>query len=106
MKKSERLYKEIISTEVITEDVFQDRFQLPAGEFEEISSGDLGELWSANPIIYALLKMSPTLERARESLYTYLNEQERWAFDLDNDLSLSCRTIVSKGKTVCVGNTG
>lgn len=86
MKRSDRLYKEIISTQVITEDVFQDRFELPAGEFEEISSGDLGELWSANPMIYASLKVAPSLERAREMLFSYLNEQERCAFDIDNDL--------------------
>ncbi len=86
MKRSDKLYKEIISTEVVTEDAFQDRFQLPAGEYEAISKGDLGELWSANPIIYTILKMAPSLERAREQLYNYLNEQERWVFDVDNDL--------------------
>ena len=94
MKRSDKLYKEIISTEVVTEDTFQDRFQLPAGEFESISKGDLGELWSANPIIYTILKMSPSLERARERLYNYLNEQERWVFDVDNDLHPLEKTIV------------
>ncbi len=80
------LYQEIISTEVVTGDVFRDRFESPPGEIETIQSTDLSELWIANPRVYRILKKRRTLHGARERLYDYLNDQERWLFALGNDL--------------------
>jgi lysine 2,3-aminomutase len=80
------LYNEIVSTEVLAGDVFHDRFELPPGEIEAIKSEDLSELWMANPRIYRLLKRARSVESARERLFDYLNDQERWVFALDNDI--------------------
>ena len=80
------LYDEIISTEVLEGDVFHDRFEIPVGEIEAIRQEDLSELWLANPRIYRVLKRARSLESARERLFDYLNDQERWVFALDNDL--------------------
>ncbi|MEJ2422690.1 MAG: KamA family radical SAM protein [Acidobacteriota bacterium] len=80
------LYDEIASTEVLAGDVFHDRFELPPGEIEAIQAEDLSELWMANPRIYRILRRARSLESARERLFDYLNDQERWVFALDNEL--------------------
>ncbi|OPX21881.1 MAG: KamA family radical SAM protein [Planctomycetales bacterium 4484_113] len=45
-------------------------------------------LWEANPEICDLLKQSPTLAKARDALYSYLERAERDVFALDNRLHI------------------
>ncbi|MBN2543155.1 KamA family radical SAM protein [bacterium] len=80
------LYEQYVSTEVITGDAFQDRFEIEEGEIQGITSQDLGELWGANPEIFKLLQVSDDLEGARDALYDYLEKRERWIFDVNNNL--------------------
>jgi lysine 2,3-aminomutase len=43
-------------------------------------------LWDQNNNIHALLKSSKTVEEARESFFEYLNKQERWLMEANNQL--------------------
>lgn len=76
---------DIIGTEVIHEDIFQDRFEVSPAAIKHIPKSSLPELWMANPDIYEILQQAADLEHAREDLYIYLGRCEDRVFAVDND---------------------
>ncbi|MEJ2634231.1 MAG: KamA family radical SAM protein [Calditrichia bacterium] len=76
-----------ISTKII-DDVFTDETSLFKPKFQVDYEAYLNRLWEANPEIFQILKNSPDLETARDSLYSFLEKSERRLFDLDNDLHI------------------
>jgi len=85
---------DILGIEIISDDVFQDRFDYPPLKIERILKTDIPELWLANPDIYQYLKNAEDLESAREALYEYLNKCEARVFALDNDLHIMEKATV------------
>lgn len=79
---------DILGTEVIDDDIFQDRFDASTEELQEILQSDLPELWLSNPDIYDILKSSPDLETARRRMFAFLNRCEDRIFETDNDLHI------------------
>jgi len=78
------LLKSIISTELIDNDTFRDKYELSQLETDKIDEGDLDKLWSANLEIYNILIKCEDLEDVRENLFDYLNEREKRISDIEN----------------------
>jgi lysine 2,3-aminomutase len=76
---------DILGTEVINNDVFQDRFDVHPRGIKKILKTDLPELWLSNPDIYEILKSAEGVGAARMALYEYLNKCEDKVFREDND---------------------
>ncbi len=76
---------DILGTEVINNDIFQDRFDARPHAIKGILKTDLPELWLSNPDIYEILKQAEDVGAARHMLYGYLNRCEMKVFEADND---------------------
>jgi lysine 2,3-aminomutase len=72
----------------IIDDVFTDAVEMFKPRFEVDYEAYLNRLWEANSEIYNLLKNAPTLEEAREAMYSYLERAEREIFKVENDLHI------------------
>lgn len=79
---------DILGTEVINNDVFQDRFDVRPHAIKTILKTDLPELWLSNPDIYDILKNAEDLGAARIAMYAYLNRCEEKVFREDNDFHI------------------
>ncbi len=72
----------------IIDDVFTDALEVFKPRFEVDYEAYLNRLWEANAEIYKLLQSAPTLEEAREAIYSYLERAEREIFKVENDLHI------------------
>jgi lysine 2,3-aminomutase len=72
----------------IIDDVFTDAVEVFKPRFEVDYEAYLNRLWEANSEIYSLLQSAPTLEEAREAMYSYLERAEREIFKVENDLHI------------------
>lgn len=72
----------------IIDDVFTDAVEVFKPRFEVDYEAYLNRLWEANTEIYNLLQSAPTLEEAREAMYSYLERAEREIFKVENDLHI------------------
>jgi lysine 2,3-aminomutase len=72
----------------IIDDVFTDAVEVFKPRFEVDYEAYLNRLWEANSEIYNLLQNAPTLEEAREAMYSYLERAEREIFKVENDLHI------------------
>jgi lysine 2,3-aminomutase len=82
-----------ISTRLL-DDVFTDEVSLFKPHFKVDYEAYLKRLWDSNPEIYEILKNATELEKARESLYDYLERAERKVFAIDNDLHILEKSTV------------
>ena len=79
---------DIWGTQVVNNDVFQDRFDIKPKAVQKILEGDLPELWLSNPDICNILKKAEDLGSARRAMYEYLSRCEDRVFEVNNDLHI------------------
>ncbi|HPZ09765.1 MAG TPA: KamA family radical SAM protein [Candidatus Eremiobacteraeota bacterium] len=79
--------RKVIRTKTI-DDVFTDEIEMVKPRFEVNYDAYLNRLWEANPEIYKCLKEASDLEKARDTLYSYLERGERKIFEIENDLHI------------------
>ena len=82
-----------VSTEII-DDVFTDAIAAVKPRFEVDYNAYLNRLWEANPELHNLLRTAPSLEAARDAVFSYLERAERAIFDLENDLHILEKAVV------------
>ena len=83
----------VLQTRII-DDVFTDAVDSVKPRFEVDIEAYVNRLWEANPEIFKLLNSAPSLESAREELYTYLEKAERKIFEVENDLHILEKSTV------------
>lgn len=87
MKKKQKNTQKPIRTKII-DDVFTDAVTMLKPRFEVNYEEYLKRLIEANPKIFNCLKNATSLEKARDAVYSYLEEAEREIFKLDNDFHI------------------
>ncbi len=92
-KTAPRPERTVLQTRII-DDVFTDAVDSVKPRFEVDIDAYVNRLWEANPDIYQLLKKAPSLDAARDQLYTYLEKAERKIFEVNNDLHILEKSTV------------
>lgn len=90
---NEKMGRTLLQTRII-DDVFTDAVDSVKPRFEVDIDAYVNRLWEANPDIFDILKKAPTLEEARDQLYSYLEKAERKIFQIDNDLHILEKSTV------------
>ena len=87
-RKREKVAPRAVSFKIIENDVITDVLEMERPRLVVDYDQYLNLLWEANPEITGLLRRSPTVEKARHHLYSYLETAERAIFDVDNELHI------------------
>lgn len=85
---------------IIIDDVFTDAIDAVKPRFAVDYDAYIKRLWEANPDIFQILKKAKTLEEARQSLYSYLENAEKRIFDLNNDIHILEKSTVREAVKV------
>ena len=78
----------------IAEDSFVDAREMRDVRFSVQAERLLEAIWDESPELHDILRHAPTLEDARDGVYTYLDKLDRWVFDLHNSLHVLENAIV------------
>jgi lysine 2,3-aminomutase len=87
--KTKRLDKTKLHDHLFVDDVSYEE-KVPTIDYDTY----LKRLWDANSEIYQILVNATDLKSAREKLYTYLEQAERWILSLDNTLHILEKSTV------------